>query len=802
MTGTLLPALSGHRLEVLWVELAALVVAARLLGGAARRLGQPAVVGNLVAGLLLGPSVLGHLWPAALHWFVPAGAAQGDLLTTVAQLALLVLLVVVGTETDVPLIRALGPAAVSVAAISLVLPLLAGAAAAELLPVGFRAGHHHGAFIVLMAGAIGVSSLPVVATIMGDLRLLRRTFAQLALAAGTANDTVGFILATAATGLAASGSTGRLAVALSGLVLVVVVVFTVGQRVVDGVLRQVRRRGPDVTASLTVALAAALAAAAVTQALGLEGALGGFLAGIALGRSRFQHGPALDELRRLTDAFFAPLFFATAGLRVDVGVLGHLDVAVATVALVVAAMAVKFGSGLLGARTARLPWRDGAALGAVLNGRGTMQVIIAGAGLAAGVFTTTSYTVVIVLAMASSLAVAPLLSWTVRGWQGSPEEQARLDEEDRLGTNVVVRGERLLLATGGTASSVVAASVLHQAWPHHLPVTVLSVGDDTVTGTSGRAAAWMFPDRAVEVSRIRSDDVLGVVLAETQLSYGVLGLGASESPGGERLLSAVVDDLVTQCPIPMVVARRALPTVPSARRDVAGAGPLLGRGRGRDRPPGRGGSQGRPGADGPSVEPAEGDGRPAGAAGATRARSDEMVFRDILVPVAGTPASRGAQEVAFGLAAARRGRVTVLHVLTRQRRAGGTSAPRPDDETGRRILADAARFALRHGATVRTRTRRGPSPGEEIVRLAAETDVDVIVLGAVARSLDGRPFLGHTVEHVLAHARAAVVVVVLPSDLPSSSSEANHAATEAATDEATDAATPPNGAQRSGSGPG
>jgi nucleotide-binding universal stress UspA family protein len=174
-----------------------------------------------------------------------------------------------------------------------------------------------------------------------------------------------------------------------------------------------------------------------------------------------------------------------------------------------------------------------------------------------------------------------------------------------------------------------------------------------------------------------------------------------------------------------------------------------------------------------------------------------MVFRDILVPVAGTPASRGAQEVAFGLAAARRGRVTVLHVLTRQRRAGG-GARRPDDEAGRGILADAARFALRHGATVRTRTRRGPSPGEEIVRLAAETDVDVIVLGAVARSLDGRPFLGHTVEHVLEHARAAVVVVVLPSDLPSSSSEADHSAT----DEATDAGAPPNGAQRSGSGPG
>lgn len=647
-------------------------------------------------------------------------------------------MVVVGAETDVPLIRSLGPAAVSVSVASLVLPLAAGIGIALLLPAGFRAGHHHGAFLLLLAGAVGVSSLPVVAKIMGDLGLLRRTFAQLALAAGTVNDTVGFLLVTAATGIAASGSGDRLPVALGGLVVVVVAVFTAGQRMVDAALRQARRHGPNVAASLTVAVVAAFVAAAVTQALGLEGALGGFLAGIVLGRSRFQQGAALDELRRFTDAVLAPLFFATAGLRVDLAVLRRQDVAAAAALLVLVAIAVKAASGFVGARLAGLSWRDGAALGAVLNGRGTLQVIIAGAGLGAGVFTPTAYTVVIVLALASSVAVGPVLSALVAGWRGSPEEQARLDEEARLEANAVVRGERLLLATGGSPSSVLAAAVLHQAWPRQLPVTVLSVGDAPDTDASGRGARWMFPERTVEVSEVRSQDVLGVVLAETRLGYGVLGLGASETPGSERLLSAVVDDLLVRCPIPMMVARRARPEPSPARRGTA-------------RAPNSPWSRRR-------------------AAGAV-ASADELSFRRILVPVAGTAASHAAQEVACGLCAAQRAELHLLHVLTRQApRRARRSAPlpsRPDDLAAESILGDAARFAGRHGLLAHCRTRRGPTAGDAIVQLATETGADLVVLGAVARSLDGRPFLGHTVEHVLATGRAAVVVVVLPADRPS-----------------------------------
>ncbi len=730
----LLPALSGHQLVVLWTELASLLLLARLLGALARRFRQPAVVGELVAGLVLGPSVLGQLSPTALKWFLPSGPGQGDLLTTVSQLSLLVLLVVVGADADLPLIRSLGPAAASVSATTLLLPLGAGVVAATLLPAGFRAGHQHVAFVLLVAGAVGVSSLPVVGKIMADLGLLRRNFAQLSLAAGTANDMVGFLLVTAATGLSAAGTDARLALALGGLLAAVVAVFTVGQWGVDAVLRRVRARGPNVAGSLTVAMVAAFAAAAACQAVGLEGALGGFLAGVALGRSRFQQGEAMAQLTRFTDAVLAPLFFATAGLRVDLTTLGRPSVLVATVLLVIGSLAAKGASGIVGARLAGLAWRDGVALGVVLNGRGTLQVIIAGAALTAGVFTSAAYSAVIVLAIVSSLSVAPMLSLVLRGWRGTEQEQARLDEERRLAANVMVRDERLLLATGGSPSSYVAAAVLHHAWPERQPVTILAVGERSgASDGPGRGATWMFPGRPVELTTVDSERVLRDVLAETRLGYGVLGLGAADVPGPERLLSSVVDDIVIRCPIPMLVARRG--RTPSADD------------------PGRG--ERRQG-----VRAAPTDRRAEPAAG------EDVAFHRILVPLSGSATAHAAQEVAFGLAASRRSDVTLVHVVTRDPNGRQTTGGRSADRPGRDLLRDAERFAARHGVPVQTRSRRAPAAGDEIVRLAAEMRADCIVLGASARALDGRPFLGHTVEHVLAAAQAAVVVAVLPAEEP------------------------------------
>ncbi|MGH9066992.1 MAG: cation:proton antiporter, partial [Acidimicrobiales bacterium] len=615
-----LPALSNHSLVVLWAELAALLLAARGLGGVARRLGQPTVVGELIAGLVLGPSVFGRIWPSGFSWFLPGGPAQGDLLLTVAAVALVLVLVVIGADTDLPLIRAKGRAAVLVSALSLAVPFAAGLAAAAVLPAALAGpSGNRVAFELLIAGAVSVSSLPVIAKIISGLGATRRNFGQLALAAGTANDTFGFLVVAVATGLAGGAAAGRghLTVALVGLAVLIVAFFTAGQRGVDLALRRVRREGPNVTGSLGVILVVALVAAAATQAIGVEGALGGFLAGVVLGRSRFQQREALAHLERFSNAFLAPLYFGTAGLRVDLGVLARPPVVVAFVGLTVVAAVSKFAGAALGARLARLGWRESAALGVGLEGRGALQVIIATAGLSIGAFSGDAYTVIILLSIVTSVATPPLLAAVTSGWPGSEEERRRLDREEQLERNVVVRGQRLLLPSRGSLNSLVAAEVLHFAWPEDAPVTILSIGEDA----SGRApdttaAAEVLHPRTVDRRHVDAGGVLDTIVAEARLGYGVIGLGAAEEAGVGRILSPVIDDLLSRSPIPLVIVRRA--------RGLSG--PL---------PP---------------------------------------AFARALVPVVGTAASRAGQEVAYNLSRRLGTAVSTVHVVTRPADPAGAAS--------------------------------------------------------------------------------------------------------------------------------
>jgi Kef-type K+ transport system membrane component KefB/nucleotide-binding universal stress UspA family protein len=733
-----LPSLSNHLLLTLWVELTALLVAGRLLGAAARRVSQPAVVGELLAGLLLGPSVLGHLWPAGFRWFLPRGSASYPLLA-ITQLSLLILLVVIGAETDLRLIRRLGGAATSVSAVSLLVPLAAGAAVAVALPAGL-AGHRGGeaAFVLLMAGAIGVSSLPVIAKIVTDMGLVRRDMGQLAISAGTAHDATGFLLVAVATGLAASGggSVSRLAVALVGLLVVAAGVLTAGQRLFDSLLRRVRRGGPNVSGSLGISVAGSLGAAAAMQAVGVEGALGAFVAGVALGRSRFQQSRALGILEITTTTFFSPIYFASAGLRVDLGTLGHASAAISFAVVLAVAATAKYAGSVAGGRLARLHWRECSALGVALNGRGALQVIIGTAGLGAGILDPASYTIIILMSLVTSVATPPLLRAATRNWRGTAAEQERLQREEQLERNVIVRGQRILLPSRGSPNSILAAEVVGAAWPHESEVTIISIGEPGHE-PDVRPVVEVLNPRVVEHRRVASERVLEEMVAEAQLGYGAIAVGAADEPQPQHLLSAVLDDLLIRSPIPVVVVRRA-------RRLTSRLPPA---------------------------------------------------FASILVPVTGTASSRAGQEVACSMSRALGTQVVLTHVVTRTdadelrpqlasagaraRQAaesrenetapgpgyGGPPAERrsPAADGGAEVvLRGAVAMATEMGIDPEVMVRHGRSAGDEIVAAIGESGADAVALGTTVRQVEGHPFLGHTVEQVLTQADASVIVVVLP----------------------------------------
>ncbi len=697
---------SEHHVLVFFAALLALLVVARALGALMGRLGQPAVVGELAAGILLGPSLLGRVAPDVTDWLFPADDVQTAMLFTVGWLGVVFLLVSTGAETDLGLIRRLGRAAALVSCTSLLIPLAMGFGTGRILPEAFLADpSERDVFALFIAAALGISSLPVMAKILAEMQLLRRDFAQLTLAAGMVNDVAGWVLLGAVAGIAQAGQVelATLGKTIAGVAVFFVAAFTIGQRLLDAGLREVRRRGNGQVEGLTVILLATLALGVVTQALHVEVVLGAFVAGILLRRSRYADEGSLHSLEHLTTAIFAPIFFATAGLRLDLGILADPEVAVWTVVVVAVASVAKLGGSFVGARAAHLAPREASALAIGLNARGALEIVIATLGLSLGVLNQESYGVIVIMAVVTSVMAPPLLRLVLRGWTGTPAEQARLEQEAQLAANRVVRAERVLVPSEGDDGSIMAAQLVDLVWPDAVEATILSAAADD---DDLRPVVGSFAERAVEVRRIDAGQIAEAVKAESRLGYGAIAVGAT-TLGGDHVLSPLVDELLADHEVPLLAVRRG--------RAVEGRLP--------------------------------------------------WAYARAVVPVTGTDSAQAAQEVAFNLSRRLGTEVVLTHVLDRSPALVGAGASPGDGEgTGsvaEGLLDQAAELGGRLGARTRRSLRRGTSVATEICEQVRESGADLVVLGASKRRSE-RLFLGHTVQQVLDGCDATVVVVLTP----------------------------------------
>jgi Kef-type K+ transport system membrane component KefB/nucleotide-binding universal stress UspA family protein len=702
--------LDEHELLVFWTELLVLVAAARLCGAAMRRVNLPSVIGQLGAGVLLGPSIFGRVWPEGFEWFLPDDEISSGALFAVSWIGVAFLLVTAGFETDLGLIRRLGRAAALVTGFSLVVPLLGGLIVGSVLPSSFiGAESDRTVFALFVAAALAVSALAVIAKILSELGLMRRDFGQITVAAGMANDVVGWIMLAVFTGFATSGEVSLTGIVrtVGGLAVFLALAMTVGQRLVDRALRWVRRDGPDVSGAMTVVIMTMLVYGVATQALGIEAVLGAFVAGVVLHRSRFQQREVLDHLESVTNTFLAPVFFATAGLRVDLGLLGQDNALAWAGVVVLVAIVAKFVGAFIGARLAGQTTRAAAALGAGLNARGALEIVIASVGLSLGVFTDTAYTVIVIVPLITSIFAAVGLRIIVRDWRGTDEEQERLDREEALAKNLVVTSQRLLLPSKGHPASIAAAQIAQFAWPKEAPATILTVdGPDADVGV----LEAVLDERQVDHNLVGGLDPASAIVAESKLGYGVVVVGVAERHEGV-LYSPMVDELLLNAVTPVVIVRRA---------------------RGLDRP----------------LPPA---------------------FSRVVVPVTGTPSSRSAQEVAFAISGQLGTEVLLTHVLNRVDQLPRIFARRVAAETddpalaaARSMMGVAVDRAHESGIEPREVLHEGQSAGEVLVDTARAEQADLVVLGAQLRNVDGRPFIGHTVETVLERSDATVVVVAQP----------------------------------------
>ena len=398
-------------LLVLIVQIAVIVIAARLVGVLFRRIGQPQVMGEMVAGILLGPSLLGWAAPELSAWLFPPGSL--GFLNSISQIGLLVFMFLVGLELDPRLLREKGHAAVVTSHVSIVAPFFLGALLALYLYPRLSDGSvTFTGFALFMGAAMSVTAFPVLARILTERGLTRTRVGAVTLACAAVDDVTAWCILAGVVVLVRSGAEGLPLWATVGgsLLFVAVMVFGV-RRLLAGLEGRFLREGRVTQDALAVILLVALASAWTTEYLGIHALFGAFLAGAVMPRDDgFVHA-LTGKLEDLTVVLLLPLFFAFTGLRTSIGLLSGAEMWGYCALIVAVAVAGKFGGSTLAARATGMSWRESGALGVLMNTRGLMELVILNIGLDIGVISPALFAMMVIMALATTFMTSPLLEW-------------------------------------------------------------------------------------------------------------------------------------------------------------------------------------------------------------------------------------------------------------------------------------------------------------------------------------------------------------------------------------------------------
>lgn len=378
------------------------VAATRAAGGLAARLRQPRVVGEIAAGLLLGPSLLGRLAPELSAWlFAPSTL---PVLFAVSQVGLLLFMFLVGWHLDLGLLRNAGRTAIVTSPVSIVVPLALGVAVAGAIRPRFAPGVPPQVFALFMGVALSVTAFPVLARILEERQMAGTRLGVTAIACAAVDDVSAWCLLAGLTAYARAASGGA---SFLRTVLLLAGFCAVALTLLPRLLRRVQGRSRPVF--LAVALASLLSGAALTQAIGVHALFGAFLAGVAMPRGTGTTPAVPASLEGLISVVLLPLFFASTGLRADLGWLRGAAAWAAFGLILLAAVGGKVGGSLLAARATGMSWRDAAALGVLLNTRGLVELVILGAGLELGALTPAVYSMMVLMALVTTAMTTPVL---------------------------------------------------------------------------------------------------------------------------------------------------------------------------------------------------------------------------------------------------------------------------------------------------------------------------------------------------------------------------------------------------------
>jgi Kef-type K+ transport system membrane component KefB/nucleotide-binding universal stress UspA family protein len=695
------------------IQLVVLLVASRTLGDLMKRIGQAAVIGELLAGVILGPSVLGTLAPGVFAAIFGGDPVPARLLEAFAWIGAILLLLYVGVETDLDILRGQGRTAAYVSICGMVIPLGAGLALGMLLPAHYLAAPDQRLiFALFMAVAIAISAVPVIAKILIELGLMRRELGMLILAAGLIDDTTGWLLLSLVAGLAKGRalSPGSFASLLGEAAIFIAVCYFAGVRLVGWLMRWVDDRGAAEQAKFSAMVLVGFACAIVTQLIGLHAVFGAFVAGLMLSRTPRVRIRDRTELEAVTMGLMAPVFFGYSGLQAN---LSALRSPVVPLIVLGVACAAKIGGCLLGGTLGRLKLREALAVAFGMNARGGMEIILALLGLSLGVLSPAMYTVVVAVAVVTSVITPSLLKWSLKGVGERPGDAERAERERVMARLPLrVEGAKLLVLSGGGPHAELAAHLAATlGGSSHASITVFHA-----TAGNGGAPAAAFEGEFARLRAIAAatgaanvyqragsgESVVDAIVQESERGYDAIFVGASQLHGHDVLGGEVLRGLLSTVRAPVVIAR-----------NVGAAMPL----------------------------------------------------RKVLVPVSGASCARLGAAVGMLYAQAAGAEATALYVRRRPILAWrALAASAGQGAEGEEVVDEIRKLGEQLvGLSVATRIDAGPSPESVILRTLRNGEFDLLVMGALFRSAEQRLYFGRRVDQILRGARCAVAVVVPPA---------------------------------------
>jgi Kef-type K+ transport system membrane component KefB/nucleotide-binding universal stress UspA family protein len=722
---------SEHMVAVFIMEIVLMLFFGRLLGELMQRMGQPAVMGQLIAGVIIGPSVFGLLWPAGYEFVFPDVAAQGKMIDAISQLGILMLLLITGMETDLNLVSRMRRTAFFTSLSGIVFPFTCGFIVGEFfLPASLLPNESQRLVTALfIATALSISSVKIVAMVIMEVGFLRRNVGQIILASAILDDTIGWIIIAIIGGIASSGSVNVKDVSLAfiGTIAFLALSFTIGRRVVADIIRWTNDHLIIETPVLTAILILMLLMSLLTDYIGVHTVLGAFVVGILVGQSPILTKHIEEQLRGLIVAFFAPVFFALAGREIDLTILkSFYQIKLALAFILIASFGKVFGC-YVGGRLGRMDHKESVALAIGMNARGSTEVIVATIGLSLGVLNRDLFTLIVVMAIATTLVTPPLLRWALSRIPPTGEEKERLEREKAEAKEFLPKVERLLIAVDGSRDGKLASLLAGLfAGARKVTTTVLELGQGE------RKHTLIAPDKSGElvkssvevatrsqqetdqpaiasetptllVNRMSADKLTEGILNEAKKGYDMLFLGIkgaldnqNASSNGNCCVSDVIQNFKGASAI--VIAK-----------------------------------------DGEAAE-------------------SLVKSLNILVPTTGTDYSQRAAEIAVTLAKASKTSITALHITPPPDETDVLRRPRELVAAGRGLVKEIQELGKRAGVNVKPLVKVRRAPEAAILRQARRGRHNLIVVGVKVRPGE-KLFFGRRIAVLLESAPCSVLLV-------------------------------------------